>query len=157
MSTVCAQESCCVRQQCVYFIAATVQNRNMQLPGSTVQDAAKPCCAVQVKRGAATVGGSAHPPTFQALYDLMGPTYPGLSVMYFAVVLCCTAHSTLDSCTNPTAFIILTASASCPVHSAPMWIQTLQVQAASIALWILVLTACRCHCVSAMQQSYIVD
>ncbi|KAL0030389.1 hypothetical protein WJX79_000798 [Trebouxia sp. C0005] len=32
---------------------------------------------LQVKRGAATVGGSAHPPTFQALYDLMGPTYPG--------------------------------------------------------------------------------
>ncbi|KAL0021548.1 hypothetical protein WJX77_007325 [Trebouxia sp. C0004] len=32
---------------------------------------------LQVKRGAATVGGSAHPPTFEALYDLMGPTYPG--------------------------------------------------------------------------------
>lgn len=32
---------------------------------------------LQLKRGAATVGGSAHPPTFEALYDLMGPTYPG--------------------------------------------------------------------------------
>ncbi len=60
----------------------------MQLPGSTLGNAAKPYCAAQVKRGAVTVGGSAHPPTFEALYDLMGPTYPGMSVIDSTMVLC---------------------------------------------------------------------
>ena len=32
---------------------------------------------VQVTQGSATVGGSAHPPTIEAVYGLAGPTYPG--------------------------------------------------------------------------------
>ena len=35
------------------------------------------CYVLQVKQGGATVGGLAHPATFEAVYDLAGPTYPG--------------------------------------------------------------------------------
>lgn len=32
---------------------------------------------LQVKQGETTIGGSSHPATFEAVYDLAGPTYPG--------------------------------------------------------------------------------
>ncbi len=40
----------------------------------------------QVKQGTVTVGGSAHPPTFEALYDLLGPTYPGVTSVHLPLV-----------------------------------------------------------------------
>ena len=32
---------------------------------------------LQVQQGATVIGGSAHPATFEAVYELAGPTYPG--------------------------------------------------------------------------------
>lgn len=51
---------------------------------------------VQVRQGMATVGGSGHPATFDALYDLAGPTYPGTTCIPFSVSL--TSPSFLTFC-----------------------------------------------------------
>ena len=71
---------------------------------------------LQVKHGAATVGGSSHPATFEAVYDLAGPTYPGDCldplhhvIMHRASILAAaTAHTSLRgghcSMMHPTSF-----------------------------------------------------
>ena len=124
----------CKRKEGTNFMLFSNHNRSLlrQQPGA---DAAKLYCAVQVKRGAATVGGSAHPPIFEALYDLMGPTYPGLSVLEFVMVLCSSSSSTLDSSTNPTAFIILTTPCNWPCTQFYFASRQCKVKAASTALY----------------------
>ena len=42
---------------------------------------------VQVRQGMTTVGGSGHPATFDALYDLAGPTYPGTTCIPLSISL----------------------------------------------------------------------
>ena len=43
---------------------------------------------LQVKQGGTTIGGSAHPATFEAVYDLAGPTYPGDCLAYVQHSVC---------------------------------------------------------------------
>lgn len=48
--------------------------------GDLTQSCSAGPASLQTRQGTTTIGGSGHPATFEALYDLAGPTYAGATL-----------------------------------------------------------------------------